>query len=278
MTNCNITKILIFSSSLMAGSILAAQAPPQPRPVFEALDLNHDGTLSAAEIAAASASLRKLDLDGDGQLTSLEFLPRPVDSSAVDAESLVKRLMAFDRNGDGVLTSDELPERMQSLMAKADANHDGKLTPDEIRAYAKAQTGPLGRVQSGAQVTRMDPILNALDANHDGILSADEIANAPAALLTLDLNHDGQLTPDETRIRPTTPADRAAHLLDEWDTNKDGKLSKAEAPDRIQAQFDQIDTNKDGFLDVGELTAYFASQPAQRPREAITPPAAVTPK
>ncbi len=238
----------------------------QPRPVLLALDTDHDGTISAAEIAAAPASLAKLDTNGDGQLTSLEFLPRQVDAAAVDPDALVKRLMAFDRNGDGVLTAEELPERLQGMMTRADANHDGKLSPDEIRAYTKAQAGPLGRQQRGADATRMDPILNALDADHDGVLSAAEIAAAPAALRTLDANGDGQLTPDETRIRPQTADDRAAHLLDEWDTNKDGVLAKAEAPDRIQDQFDKIDTNHDGVLDRTELTAYFANQPTQRPR------------
>ena len=265
-------RLIWLGASLAAAPLLWAQGPGggQPRPILLALDTDHDGTLSAAEIAAAPAVLRKL-ANAKGQLTSLEFLPRPVDPAAADPEALVTRLMTFDRNGDGVLTADELPERLKGLLAKADANHDGKLTPDEIRAYARTQTGPLGRVQHGADVTRMDPILNVLDADHDGVLSAAEIANAPAALLTLDLNHDGQLTPDETRIRQMTPADRAAHTLEEWDTNKDGKLSKEEAPDRMQQQFDAIDANHDGFLDLAELTAYMASQPAQRPRQPEAP-------
>ena len=42
---------------------------------MEALDTNHDGTLSAEEIANASASLKKLDKNGDGKLTSDELRP-----------------------------------------------------------------------------------------------------------------------------------------------------------------------------------------------------------
>ncbi len=253
---------------VMAGVALHAQGPGggQPRPVLLALDADHDGTLSAAEMAAAPSALARLDSDGDGQLSSLEYLPKQSDPNAVDPDALVARLMALDRNGDGVLTADELPERLSGMMSRLDANHDGKLTPDEIRASATRQGGPAGRRQTGAGATRMDPVLNALDADHDGVISAVEIANASAALKSLDRNSDGQLAPDELKMRQQTPADRAAHTLDEWDTNKDGKLSKAEAPDRIQQQFEKIDTNGDGFLDLAELTAFNASQPAQGPR------------
>jgi hypothetical protein len=42
------------------------------------LDANHDRKLDAEEIANASAALKKLDKNGDGQLTEEElFPPRP---------------------------------------------------------------------------------------------------------------------------------------------------------------------------------------------------------
>ena len=49
--------------------------PPVP-PLIKALDTDQDGTLSAAEIAAAPASLATLDKNGDGELTPDEFAPR----------------------------------------------------------------------------------------------------------------------------------------------------------------------------------------------------------
>ena len=48
------------------------------------------------------------------------------------------------------------------------------------------------------------------------------------------------------------------------DANKDGKLSKEEAPDRMKENFDRIDANSDGFLDETEL-----KQMAERMREAF---------
>jgi hypothetical protein len=44
---------------------------------MHALDPDGDGTLSAAEIAAAPDALKALDLNHDGQLTPEEFGPPP---------------------------------------------------------------------------------------------------------------------------------------------------------------------------------------------------------
>lgn len=48
-----------------------------PMPIIDALDLNHDRIIDAAELAKASESLRKLDKNGDGQLSAEEFRPAP---------------------------------------------------------------------------------------------------------------------------------------------------------------------------------------------------------
>ena len=50
---------------------------------------------------------------------------------------MVKTLMAFDKNGDGKLTRDEVPERMQGLFDRADIDKDGVLTADEIGNVAR---------------------------------------------------------------------------------------------------------------------------------------------
>jgi len=210
---------------------------------FAALDLNTDGMLDANEINAASASLAKLDKNHDGQITSDEVRPAMPEGrgrggfdggrgpeggrggrgeegpSAADmAEETVKTLMAFDANGDGRLSKDELPERFQGLLARADENKDGFLTPDEIRKVAAAQAAPAGGGSGGRgdgglenapgegrggrgggdmNFIRMDPILAAIDVNADGVISAEELRNAPAALRKLDKDGDGQISREE---------------------------------------------------------------------------------
>jgi Ca2+-binding EF-hand superfamily protein len=241
-----------------------AQNGPPPRLALQALDTDHDGQLSTQEIQAAPTSLLALDRNGDGQLTADEFQPRPQESGASSGE-LVNRLMAFDKNGDAVLTPDEMPARMQNLFARADSNHDGKLTAEEIRGVAERQAMPQGAPNAnGGAATRNDPILNALDLDHDGILSGTELGASSNSLKSLDSNGDGKIAADEMRMREPSPQDRVNHLFDEWDTNKDGKIAQAEAPDRLQQQFSSIDQNGDGFLDKDELLHYFSTQSSGR--------------
>lgn len=82
-------KILISSTAalLLCTGILLAQPPDgeghrgQPGgrrmipPVMAVLDTNHDGELSADEIANASKSLLTLDKNGDGKLDREELRP-----------------------------------------------------------------------------------------------------------------------------------------------------------------------------------------------------------
>jgi len=46
-----------------------------PNPLLHIFDTNHDGVISADEIAHAPAALKALDKNGDGQLTADELRP-----------------------------------------------------------------------------------------------------------------------------------------------------------------------------------------------------------
>jgi hypothetical protein len=51
--------------------------------------------------------------------------------------SIVTRMMAFDKNGDGKLTKDEVTDpRLHRLFDRADANKDGVVTREELMALA----------------------------------------------------------------------------------------------------------------------------------------------
>jgi Ca2+-binding EF-hand superfamily protein len=201
---------------------------PMPSPTFQALDADHDGVISAEEIRNAPAALKTLDRNNDGKLTEDEVRPQPNrrpgrgdepgETQAPSPDDMVKMLMAFDKNGDGQLTRDELPERMQGLFDRADADKNGVLTADEIRKAAQSAAAPAARGPEGGRgegfrpggreegrgerpnFFRLDPILAALDTDSDGQLSPEEIAAAPTALKKLDANGDGQLSADEVRI------------------------------------------------------------------------------
>jgi EF hand len=80
-------------------------------------------------------------------------LPGPVQPAPISVDDVVERIMAFDKNKDGKVTKDELPERLHHLIARGDTNKDGALDRDEIKKLAstpgdlrfEARAGP--RVQ-----------------------------------------------------------------------------------------------------------------------------------
>lgn len=119
-------------------------------PVVHALDADQNGTLSAAEIAGASAALLTLDRNADGALSSDELHPgrpdgdRPADAparpaGAADHPHPVDPIMlALDADSDHALSANEIANAKTSLLA-LDANKDGALTPDEYRPLPPAR-------------------------------------------------------------------------------------------------------------------------------------------
>jgi len=195
-------------------------------PSFQALDADHDGSISAAEMAGAAGALQALDKNNDGKLTEDEVRPQfggrggrgggrggddgPGETAGPSADDLVTTLMGFDKNSDGRLTRDEVPERMQGLFDRADADKNGILTADEIRKSAQTSAPPArgegrdgreGRGPGGPpSFMRLDPILAAIDTDSNGEISAQELAAAPASLKKLDKDGDGKLSAEEVRL------------------------------------------------------------------------------
>ena len=168
--------------------------------------------------------------------------------------------MAFDANSDGKLAKSEVPERMQGLFTRGDKNSDGVLAADELQALAGAQQRQQARSQEGERRGPMDPVRGALDADQDGLISAAEMKAAPAALAKLDRNGDGRLSEEEYRPMMRrgggprgNPEEMFNHLLEENDTNKDGKLAVSELPGRMREFMGNADANKDGFISKEEM-------------------------
>jgi hypothetical protein len=64
---------------------------------------------------------------------------RPVNKDTKDHSnsSIVTRMMAFDKNGDGKVTKEEVTDpRLHRLFQRADANNDGIVTKEELAAVA----------------------------------------------------------------------------------------------------------------------------------------------
>ncbi len=82
-----------------------AQAAPRLAKNFDAIDTTHDGQLSKDELRAWAKQKReawwkKIDTDGDGRISKAE--------AQANAPRLAQRFDQLDANGDGYLTPEEL--------------------------------------------------------------------------------------------------------------------------------------------------------------------------
>ncbi len=66
---------------------------------------------------------------------------------------MVERIMSNDKNNDGKVTKDELPEFMQRMLERADTNKDGAIDKDEAKAMAETfgRGGGFGRGGRGGE-------------------------------------------------------------------------------------------------------------------------------
>jgi hypothetical protein len=64
-------------------------------------------------------------------------------SARATPNDVVTRLMSFDRDRDGKIAPSELPERMQPIVMRGDADLDGSLDAKEVRSLALSPTAPV---------------------------------------------------------------------------------------------------------------------------------------
>ena len=67
----------------------------------------------------------------------------------ITVDMIVDRIMAFDKNNTGKITKDDLPERMQHLIAMGDTNKDGALDKDEVKELATTLEALVGLFNTG---------------------------------------------------------------------------------------------------------------------------------
>jgi Ca2+-binding EF-hand superfamily protein len=181
-------------------------------------------------------------------------------------------VMAQD-GGDGKISKDEF-QGPENMFARIDANGDGVITQDEIggmKGRGGAPGEPGGRRGAGDPEQRWKKMLENWDANNDGQISKDEFQGPEQVFKILDRDGDGVITEQEGKQggeRRGDPEQRWKMLLERWDADGDGQLSREEfqGPDQV---FDVLDADGDGVI-TQEEHAQAQQRRGQRPDPATS--------
>ncbi|WP_291729537.1 EF-hand domain-containing protein [Leisingera sp. F5] len=103
-----------------------------PKMSFEEIDADGNGEVTKAEIQALKeARFSKADADGDGKLTLEEMQAH---AQARANERAARMLERFDKDGDGALSKDEMPQprRAGRMFDRMDADGSGGISKEEF--------------------------------------------------------------------------------------------------------------------------------------------------
>lgn len=112
-----------------------------PQAFFERMDVDGDGKVTTAEIAAAQkAQFATFDTDGDGFLSKDEMLAAGNERAQKRIADRVEHMMKRgDTDGDGKISLAEAEQnpRMERMMARLDTDGDGAISTEEMQAMRK---------------------------------------------------------------------------------------------------------------------------------------------
>jgi Ca2+-binding EF-hand superfamily protein len=222
---------------LLAGAPVLAQDRSE---LFAQLDTNQDGYVSLDEVPAEHRAKfeRLLKLAGKEQEKKIN---KALFQGAVRAEKSGSNAAQADAK------EEPRPRESEDLFAKLDMDKDGIVKAEEVAESQKAA---------------FERLLKNGDIDGDGKLSREEYAASTKATETPRQPGRGGGAPGQAR--PGGPPIDPREMFARMDRNQDGKISKDEAPPRIQENFDRIDANSDGALspeEFGRVAGAFGQRP-----------------
>ncbi len=202
--------------------------------LFESLDANGDGKIVQQEVRPEQRSffrraLRVADTDQDNALTHKELAlaftdPEPAQpvtpGFTPGRPGTSVSVRQLDRNNDGQLTIDEVPDQLKPRIQQILDRTGQKVVPIQMLKQMQGETPPVNR-------------------------------NSPALPADPAMNRSRSTSDFRAKEAPTRTADAAN--FSRLDRNQDGRLSRDELPERFRQNFDRLDLNKDRSLSPQEL-------------------------
>lgn len=316
----------IVAAVVLTGGLRAQEGKPDSGGVFKRLDSNADGKLTADEVPAEKRdffdrALRAGDADGDGALDAAEFARAFAGSGDSDRERDSRRrrpdssrgsrdtpspadfIRRFDKDGDGKVTREELPQnyrlRIGKRFSEYDKNEDGALNEAEVAALLKSGASSDSRRPSrtpsrspgrmrDTDSDSQDLLFSILDRDRDGKLSKRELQAAASIIERLDRDRDGALSkrelaagtndrsssdrkPSERSSRDRASRERISSYIKGLDENSDGRITREEARGPVKERFDSYDQDGDGVLKVDEVIRDFGRTRSRSSRDEKKP-------
>lgn len=137
-----------------------------------------------------------------------------------------------DADGDGRISQAEFVDRRIQRLTAADADHDGSVTREEMRATMQAR-----------RAERVAARFDRMDADKDGALTRAEF-DAPRAAGAMAVRHHG--------MRGHGPRRMAAHRMAR---PTHGPIVIAEVQARTEQAFTRLDGDHDGYVTTTERQA-----------------------
>ncbi len=120
--------------------------PPNLGQMFKHLDTDENGSISKAEAEAADAKrlvehFDEIDADSDGEITKQEFAQCHKDRAENRKDQRGEHLKDLDTDKSGTISLNEAKDgdakRLVQNFDQIDANGDGKITKEEMKAAAQ---------------------------------------------------------------------------------------------------------------------------------------------
>lgn len=151
----------------------------------------------------------------------------------------------LDANADGQVSRDEVRAKVQSHFAEVDLDKNGKISTTELE---NKRTAKLNEMKQ-----HMADRMSKADSNADGKWTKAELSKMPERMFEkLDTNNDALLTRSELEAgrgeRTSKHAGFMQHVLSKADTNSDGAIDSQEAQRLAEGRFDAVDKNHDGIV------------------------------
>jgi hypothetical protein len=165
------------------------------------------------------------------EIVKAERLPEGVVPPSVQSSQMSKLFAKLDVNGDGALSSSELPEVLRAQRAQWDDNSDGLIGPEEFVAYYRgrlrwvSEQVATGKIELGLK--RGGPDLSNIPPPEDErpvVYRAGKLPpGIPAWFVKIDTNKDGQIGLYEWRR-----AGKSIESFAAMDRNDDGLTTPIE--------------------------------------------------